>query len=46
MKTERKIEFYPAETLIDMAEHLLCLCKMMEASTSDVVVERPATYVA
>ena len=46
MKAERTIEFYPTETSIGMADHLLCLCKMMEAATSDVVAERPAAYVA
>ena len=46
MKTERTIDFYPAETPISMADHLLWLCKMMEASASDIATEETATKVA
>ena len=46
MKTERTIDFYPAETPISIADHLLWLCKMMEASASDIAVEEAAASVA
>ena len=46
MRTERTIDFLPAEIPISMADYLLCLCKMMEASVSDIATEETATNVA
>ena len=46
MKTERTINFYPAEIPISMTDHLLWMCKMMEASASAGATEETATNVA
>ena len=46
MKTERTIHFSPTDIPISMADHLLWLCKMMEASASDIATEETAANVA
>ena len=45
MKTERTLHCFYTDNPISMTDHLLCLCKMMEAS-EDIITENLVTNVA